>query len=175
MPLDRVTSRSADGRKLRRHVLRGAVVVFVTAGYSSKRFILERAKELGVRSGATWGRGVRRGANRLAPTRTLCTALLRGSPAHRAVVLDGPDSWSKALQAEGIIEKFVGLDMSDGPTVFERALEAVQRVKKARAAGVPPTRHARTAVCYPPPPLSCECRSSASWMASPVSASSPCR
>jgi hypothetical protein len=31
-------------------VLRGTVVVFVTAGYSGKRFIFERAKELGVRS-----------------------------------------------------------------------------------------------------------------------------
>jgi hypothetical protein len=39
-----------EGARLRRHVLRGAVIVFVTAGYSSKRFIFEKAKELGVRS-----------------------------------------------------------------------------------------------------------------------------
>ena len=51
-----------EGARLRRNVLRGAVMVFVSAGYSSKRFILEKAKELGVRS----------------------------------VVIDGPQSWSKA-------------------------------------------------------------------------------
>ena len=49
-PQDRVNSRTMAGARLRRHVLRGAVVVFVTAGYSSKRFIFEKAKELGVRS-----------------------------------------------------------------------------------------------------------------------------
>jgi hypothetical protein len=37
-----VTSRSVEGRRLRRHVLRGAVIVFVTAGYSGKRFIYEK-------------------------------------------------------------------------------------------------------------------------------------
>lgn len=101
-----MNSRTVEGARLRRHVLRGAVIVFITAGargsasrmpcyaarrragastpatasrhqhpanvqqvrcpspaagYSSKRFIFERAKELGVRS----------------------------------VVIDGPDSWSK--------------------------------------------------------------------------------
>eukprot|EP00887_Chlorella_sp_A99_P000177 scaffold13.g177.t1 len=49
LPMDRVAGRSMEGRKLRRHVLRGAVVVFITAGYSGKRFIFERAKELGCR------------------------------------------------------------------------------------------------------------------------------
>jgi len=46
----RVGARSAEGKALRRQVLRGAVIVFVTAGYSGKRFIFERARELGVRS-----------------------------------------------------------------------------------------------------------------------------
>ena len=41
---------NAEGRALRRSVLRGAIVVFVTAGYSGKRFIFERCKQLGVRS-----------------------------------------------------------------------------------------------------------------------------
>lgn len=50
MPSDKVASRSLDGKKLRRHVLRGAVMVFVTAGYSGKKFVFEKAKELGVRS-----------------------------------------------------------------------------------------------------------------------------
>lgn len=47
---DKVAARTAEGRRLRRQALKGAVVVFVTAGYSGKRFIFERAKELGVRS-----------------------------------------------------------------------------------------------------------------------------
>ncbi len=47
---DAVNSRTTDGRSLRRTVLKGAVMVFVTAGYSGKRFIFEKAKELGIRS-----------------------------------------------------------------------------------------------------------------------------
>lgn len=47
---DMVSARTQEGRKLRRQVLKGAVMVFVTAGYSGKRFIFEKAKELGVRS-----------------------------------------------------------------------------------------------------------------------------
>ena len=96
MPSNLVSSRSMEGKRLRRHVLRGAVIVFITAGYSGKRFIFERAKELGV----------------------------------RAVVIDGPDSWSKEMEAEGVIERFVGLDMSDAETVYDRCLEAIQRVKR---------------------------------------------
>ena len=85
-----------EGRRLRRHVLRGAVIVFITAGYSGKRFIFEKAKELGIRT----------------------------------VIIDGPDSWSKELVKEGMIEKFIGLDMSDAESVFDRALEAMVSVKK---------------------------------------------
>ena len=47
---DRVLARDAEGKRLRRQALRGAVVVFVTAGYSGKKFIFEKAKDLGVRS-----------------------------------------------------------------------------------------------------------------------------
>ncbi|GIL64485.1 hypothetical protein Vafri_18388 [Volvox africanus] len=50
MNVDAVSSRTSDGRSLRRQVLKGAVMVFVTAGYSGKRFIFEKAKELGVRT-----------------------------------------------------------------------------------------------------------------------------
>ena len=50
LPPDRVAARNAEGKRLRRQALRDAVIVFVTAGYSGKRFIFERAKELGVRS-----------------------------------------------------------------------------------------------------------------------------
>lgn len=34
LPRDQVSARSVEGRTLRRNVLRGAVVVFITAGYS---------------------------------------------------------------------------------------------------------------------------------------------
>ena len=37
LPPDKLTGRNMEGKKLRRHVLRGAVVVFVTAGYSGKK------------------------------------------------------------------------------------------------------------------------------------------
>ena len=39
---DKVGSRTLEGRRLRRHVLKGAVIVFITAGYSGKRFIFEK-------------------------------------------------------------------------------------------------------------------------------------
>lgn len=39
---DKVGSRTLEGRRLRRHVLRGAVIVFITAGYSGKKFIFEK-------------------------------------------------------------------------------------------------------------------------------------
>ncbi len=45
-----MSSRTPGGRKLRRQVLSGAVLVFVTAGYSGKRFIFEKAHQLGVKS-----------------------------------------------------------------------------------------------------------------------------
>ena len=41
---EKVSSRSFDGRRLRRHVLRGAVIVFVTAGYSGKKFIFKKVR-----------------------------------------------------------------------------------------------------------------------------------
>lgn len=36
----------------------------------------------------------------------------------------------QALVKEGIIEKFIPLDMSDAETVFDRCLAAVNKVKK---------------------------------------------
>lgn len=47
---DKVGARTIEGRKLRRSVLKGSVIAFVTAGYSGKRFIFEKAAELGVSS-----------------------------------------------------------------------------------------------------------------------------
>lgn len=39
------------GRALRRSLLKGSVIAIVVAGYSGKRFIYERAHELGIRCG----------------------------------------------------------------------------------------------------------------------------
>eukprot|EP00775_Hariotina_reticulata_P008709 gene8709-8890_t len=49
LPQDKVAARTVEGRKLRRRVLKGSVVAFITAGYSGKRFIFEKAHELGVK------------------------------------------------------------------------------------------------------------------------------
>mmetsp|Transcript_14843 Transcript_14843/g.44835 ORF Transcript_14843/g.44835 Transcript_14843/m.44835 type:complete len:618 (-) Transcript_14843:511-2364(-) len=50
LPSEKLMGRNLEGKKLRRHVLRDTVIVFVTAGYSGKKFIYEKAHELGVRS-----------------------------------------------------------------------------------------------------------------------------
>lgn len=97
LPKDQVSARTAQGRRLRRNVLRGAVIVFITAGYSGKRFIFERAKELGVRS----------------------------------VLIDGPDSWSRELEESGIVERFIGLDLSDEVTVFDRVISEIEGVRRS--------------------------------------------
>lgn len=83
---------------MRRRLLKGKVMIFITAGYSGKRFIYERIKELGVRS----------------------------------VMIDGPESWSRILEDEGVLEKFVPFDWSDNDTVFDRCLEACKRVEQVR-------------------------------------------
>lgn len=47
---------------------------------------------------------------------------------HACVSTAGPDSWSQTLVAEGMAEKFVGIDFADGETVFDRCAEAIQQV-----------------------------------------------
>ena len=62
-------------------------------------------------------------------------ALTAGAP---AVALPCPRffaPWPQDMVAEGVIEKFIGLDMSDAETVFDRCLEAIKRVKKVGAGG----------------------------------------
>jgi carnosine synthase len=85
-----------DSKQQPQKSLRGAVIVFITTGLSSKRFIFEKAKALGVRS----------------------------------VVIDTSDSWIKALAKEGLIERFVSLDMSSTEKVFERCLDAINTVRR---------------------------------------------
>ncbi len=101
---DLVAARTREGRKLRRSVLKGSVVVFVTAGYSGKRFIFQKAKELGVRSvvldgpdrcvGGWAGVGGCMGGAQLGPGAAECQGLARGRfrrrcglPALRPVLL----------------------------------------------------------------------------------------
>lgn len=45
----KVSAPTRAGRALRRSLLKGCVIVIVVAGYSGKRFIYERAHELGIR------------------------------------------------------------------------------------------------------------------------------
>jgi len=84
-----LTDATDAGQTARRRALRGRRVVFISAGYSGKRFIFERAKELGVRS----------------------------------VVVDGADSWSRALADDGIVERFIACDMSDVEAMLPSILE----------------------------------------------------
>lgn len=44
-----LVQRSLQGQRLRRGILRGATLAFITTGYEGKRFIYEKAYELGVR------------------------------------------------------------------------------------------------------------------------------
>jgi hypothetical protein len=48
----------------------------------------------------------------------------------RSVIMDGPDSWSKQLVEEGVIEKFVPIDFSDDDKVFDNVLEAIEKVER---------------------------------------------
>eukprot|EP00775_Hariotina_reticulata_P008874 gene8874-9052_t len=50
IPELQANSATAAGIRFRRAVLRDSVVAFITAGYSGKRFVFEKAKDLGVRS-----------------------------------------------------------------------------------------------------------------------------
>jgi carnosine synthase len=88
-------SDSLDAQNLRRKLVHGSTVVFFTAGYAGKRFVFERACELGVKS----------------------------------VVIDHPDSWCRSLVDEGVIAKFLPIDMSESPQeVFAKSLEQIKRL-----------------------------------------------
>jgi hypothetical protein len=92
---ERLDAPSLYAQQLRRTVLKDAVIVFITAGYSGKRFVFERCKQLGVRS----------------------------------IVIDGHDSWSEQLVADGLIEDFVGMDFADAEGLFDRLLTTCQQVR----------------------------------------------
>merc|ERR1719330_1300596 len=50
MSRELLVARGPESQELRRKLLRGSTIVFVSAGYPGKRFIFERAAELGVKS-----------------------------------------------------------------------------------------------------------------------------
>lgn len=82
-----------EGQTLRRRLVAGSTVVFFTAGYAGKRFVFERAAQLGVRS----------------------------------VVIEHPDSWAKGMVKEGLISKFLPVDMSQSADqVLQQSLELIK-------------------------------------------------
>lgn len=95
VPKELLTAKGTDGQNLRRKMLDGATIVFFTAGYEGKRFVYERAHELGVKS----------------------------------VMIESPDSWSRNLVDEGIISKFIPIDMSQpSDAVYYEALRAIREL-----------------------------------------------
>eukprot|EP00444_Apocalathium_aciculiferum_P001597 CAMPEP_0183395826 /NCGR_PEP_ID=MMETSP0370-20130417/9595_1 /TAXON_ID=268820 /ORGANISM="Peridinium aciculiferum, Strain PAER-2" /LENGTH=622 /DNA_ID=CAMNT_0025576515 /DNA_START=51 /DNA_END=1919 /DNA_ORIENTATION=+ len=110
LPKHLVEATGPDGQALRRRLLNGATVVFFTAGYPGKRFIFERAREMGVKS----------------------------------VIIEHPDSWARALVDEGVIAKFIPIDMSqDAAIVFQQTLDAIRAL-----ANDPLTREADGVVTF---------------------------
>ncbi len=146
-----VTARSALGKKTRRQVgpgrgsgrgrgivqnnvarfqvINGAVMVFVTAGYSGKKFILEKAKQLGVKSIVLDGPD-RCGEGGPAAHGMKGQCQVAGLLIHPPLCFVTSRSWSQMLVAEGIIEKFVPIDFSDHDTVFDKCLEGIKRAAK---------------------------------------------
>ena len=142
------------GRALRRSLLSGCVVVVVVAGYSGKRFIYERAHELGIRCGAL---SPHPKATSAAVACTSCLVMcsieesgksgwrvVKGRTSRvclpcerRIVIIDGPDSWAKELVAEGKAAKFYGMDFTDESTIFERCLAKVKQAEQVRHSTAP--------------------------------------
>jgi len=95
MPREFLEAQGLESQNLRRRLTRGSTVVFTSAGYPGKRFIFERAAELGIKS----------------------------------VIIDHPDSWSRGLVEEGIIAKFLPVDMSkSSEEVYAQALDLIRQL-----------------------------------------------
>jgi len=95
VPSHFLEAQTEEAQALRRKLVRGATVVFVSAGYPGKRFIFERAAALGIKS----------------------------------VIIDHPDSWSRGLVAEGIIAKFLPVDMSQSSDeVFRQSADLIRQL-----------------------------------------------
>lgn len=95
IPPELLDATGAEAQELRRRMLHGATLVFFTAGYAGKRFVFERARQLGVKT----------------------------------VIIEHPDSWARTLVDEGVIAKFIPIDMSQDPAaVFEQSVKAIQNL-----------------------------------------------
>jgi len=104
VPRRLLTARGQDGQRLRRELLRGSTIVFFTAGYEGKRFVYEKAKELGV----------------------------------RIVLIDSPTSWSTSLVAEGIVAKFIPIDMAQSSEdVYNNSMEEIAKLASDPDVGEP--------------------------------------
>jgi carnosine synthase len=95
VPHEFLEMQGPDAQNLRRSLVRGATVVFISAGYPGKRFIFECAAALGIKS----------------------------------VILDHPDSWSRQLVSEGIVAKFIPVDMSQSSEdVYRQASRRIRQL-----------------------------------------------
>jgi biotin carboxylase len=104
VPRRLLTARGADGQRLRQELLRNSIIVFFTAGYEGKRFVYEKAHELGVRT----------------------------------VLIDSPTSWSAKLVEEGIVKKFIPVDMSQSSEdVYHQAMEEIEKLSRDPDFGEP--------------------------------------
>lgn len=100
IPAGLLETADAETQTLRRKLAHGSTVVFFTAGYPGKRFVFERAFNLGIKT----------------------------------VVIEHPDSWARTLLDEGLIAKFIPIDM--GRSSDEIMSEALERIRELGNDGV---------------------------------------
>jgi len=95
IPSELLSKMSPEAQMLRRKLAYGSTVVFISAGVPGKRFIFDRAAEMGIKS----------------------------------VVLDHHDSWVKNLVQEGVVAKFLPVDMSKpSEEIFAEAVRLIQQL-----------------------------------------------
>jgi carnosine synthase len=95
IPSELLSKMSPEAQMLRRKLAHGSTVVFISAGMPEKRFIYDRAAEMGIKS----------------------------------VVLDHHDSWAKSLVQDGVIAKFLPVDMSQpSEQIFAEAASLIQQL-----------------------------------------------
>ncbi|KAF4655817.1 Carnosine synthase 1 [Perkinsus olseni] len=90
--------KGAAGQELRLKLLSGSNIVFFGAGYHSKRFVYERAAQLGV----------------------------------NVIIVDEPDSWVQELVVEGVVQRYIPLDINqhDHDKLHADAVEALSKLDR---------------------------------------------
>lgn len=48
----------------------------------------------------------------------------------RMIMIDGPECWARALEQEGIVERYIDLDFSEPDAVFDRCLVVIKSIRK---------------------------------------------